>query len=565
MILLKHASRRSNCADAMSEPERNKTRFEISPLTNSICTWILVLILVTYSVAFSFIFRSASNSMISSDAEAAVVTEDADSMAIPDGDIYALNAALDVPLSAADDVQNESGLAAMEAQEPTDAMTTMSWIGVDELRGAFEWIRQYLAETIAGRAKQFAELNASRAVSTTKAKAEKKERTSARKSRTRPRPLMHDRCDVLEVLPYMYSYSKVRSNQTAKNGVYACISSQSGGTSFWMSVYYAFRGVKFGAKTCKENGVQKPLHLLGAFISRKCGWEHIFRRVTKITNLKSQVMNFRELTQIFGFQKKEKRTKDTYAFAIVRDPVARLLSAYRSKVSCSNLGYSVDSDHDQHVKTLIFQSRSAMPHLPSMQKIVDIDRCSTAESPCCLRLEEFVETLLIIRQKVDIIDKYNSNRAGKGGNPTLPTLLLDANFDTQVSRCRFDVLDYDEIITLESLEDTSFLAINKRLGNAISATEDPYAKSAERSVIRPSFWEHRSQKRKSSPSSAQSTTSGTKKATIDATNLLTKIHRLLENDYQALGHEYNFIESKSEYISLIASILLHERTAPKTR
>lgn len=124
----------------------------------------------------------------------------------------------------------------------------------------------------------------------------------------------------------------------ARSGhVAVCVPAKVSSTSFWSSVYWAYSNRTEYFQPCKKNKFVQDIE--------GCGWEKFLEMPAAAVSHVAQLAVF------------EKEEGGLYSFAIARDPIKRIISAYKSKVACDAQGFGTDrAGRRKIVKQLLRQA-----------------------------------------------------------------------------------------------------------------------------------------------------------------------------------------------------------------
>jgi len=130
--------------------------------------------------------------------------------------------------------------------------------------------------------------------------------------------------------------------------------------------------------------------------------------------------------------------KHAYSFALIRDPKERLLSAWKSKVTCDN-GYGVDKGDRAHWSDKAGQYMGFVQHLQRLR--------GKPENVTCMGLDEYAQALL---------DSHWLDRAN----------LLDRHFLPQSDGCffRFGPESWSNVALID--DTIALRQLAKRMGNS---------------------------------------------------------------------------------------------------
>ena len=122
-----------------------------------------------------------------------------------------------------------------------------------------------------------------------------------------------------------------------------------------------------------------------------------------------------------------------FAFAIARDPIQRIISAYKSKVACDAQGFGTDKAGR---KKIVRQLLDQVGHNDDNYRI------------CIRSFVEFVDLIFQVFQK--------------------PGVYLNPHFASQNGKCRYDMIRYDAIVPLEQLDEALMFELSKALQTPIA-------------------------------------------------------------------------------------------------
>ena len=263
--------------------------------------------------------------------------------------------------------------------------------------------------------------------------------------------------------------------------------------------------------------------------------------------------------------------KDLFSFAIVRDPILRFISAYKSKIACDALHYGTDDARPRYVKNLLhdvliysaqvqIDSTRSFPFV--LPKPLSQARCGAFSdtSLCCLRFHEFVDMMLLRGLLGDAIQAHN--RGERNVQKHIEAKVINRHFRSQSDICRYDVLHYDEVHKMEELNNQTFRTLNDKLGNAIDDDDDDddgtdgSGHDGVRSVMVPRS-EHASAHRN------DTLIAPTEEELLYAETLLQKLRVYLERDYmnEVIPKLYDYDTNKDMYIEAIHKTLVAERSS----
>lgn len=255
--------------------------------------------------------------------------------------------------------------------------------------------------------------------------------------------------------------------------------------------------------------------------------------------------------------------KDLFSFAIARDPILRFISAYKSKIACDTLHYSTDAARPDMVKALLNLQRiySKLVQIDNTRsfpftipKPLSMERCSLGKEKCCLRFDEFVDTVVIRKLLNDAVEAHN--RGESDARKHIKLVMINSHYRPQSDLCRYDVLHYDEVHRMEDMNNKTFRTLNDKLGNAITdGGAGGSGHDGVRSVMVPRM-EHISSNRN------DTVVVPTEEERRHAETLLQKLRVYLERDYtnEVLPKLYDYDTNKEMYILAIHEILVADRS-----
>ena len=194
-----------------------------------------------------------------------------------------------------------------------------------------------------------------------------------------------------------------------------------------------------------------------------------------------------------------------FAFAIARDPIQRIVSAYKSKIACDNQGFGTDVAGRRKIVRQLF----AQVGYKNDNRIC---------------IHSFVEFINLIYQVVQA---------------HMPGVYLNAHFAPQNSKCRYDKIQYDTVVPLEELDESLMVDLSKAMGTPVA--------------IRP-FHSHSS--KVGTLTNVTSTLKTSEQVESLSLSVLEKLYIIYKDDMRAdpLGGLY-FNREKSVDIGIISEII----------
>ena len=152
----------------------------------------------------------------------------------------------------------------------------------------------------------------------------------------------------------------------------------------------------------------------------------------------------------------------------------------------------------------------------------------------------------------------------KGHTKSMKPIPVNAHLASQTRKCRFDLIQYDEILKLEDLDSTSFVTLDSKLGNG-SPPFDLFLPGSNRTVMEPLHLHASKAVVIESDIETNSTILDDNHANDDgalideAELLLDKLLYIFDDDFRTLGHIYDKAQHHDEYIKAIVDILAAEK------